>query len=129
MTEMPEHAIELKPCPFCGQAPIVVTKEYKLSQTIMAENDITCDNDSCIMWPRFYTLDDWNTRPIEDQLRAALAASEARAVQLRYVINEVASTLITYIDQDSKEGAVMRKAYEDLMEVYDGNYSTVPPDK
>jgi hypothetical protein len=63
------------------------------------------------------------------QLEAAISASPLGAERLRYIINEVASTLIDYIDQDSKEGAVMRKAYEDLMGAYDGNYSTVPPDK
>lgn len=50
---------ELKPCPFCGQ-PAVLDED----------GQVTCNNEDCIMWPRFYSLQQWQTRPVEDAFRS-----------------------------------------------------------
>ena len=62
---------ELKPCPFCGEP--ADDRYNRLAK---------CSNKSCLMnhWvddEDFFIDDDWNTRPIEDALRARIAELEA----------------------------------------------------
>lgn len=64
---MPIDDSELKPCPFCGKR---ATKSNELSIEMMA----ACDNPDCITFGWGMPISLWNTRPIEDQLRAELAA-------------------------------------------------------
>lgn len=77
---------ELKPCPFCGQP----NKLHKGNCYLM----------------RYYGVDDqavmrrmWNTRPVEDQLRADLAAAQQRiaaleeALSVRVAIDDTNRTL------------------------------------
>jgi hypothetical protein len=64
---------ELKPCPFCGQ-PAETTIDSR------GETRARCANTDCVFRPGEYddfwqgTLEEWNTRPIEDALRAEVAA-------------------------------------------------------
>lgn len=135
MPEMPEqHAVKLPACPYCNYSPTIKRNAY-------SEDDVVCTNSRCRMCGFAIPINTWTNRPIEDalrderdvaearvsQLERAISESPSEVRQLKYVINEVASTLIDYIDQDSKEGAIMRQAYLDLMEAYDGNYTTVSP--
>ena len=67
---------ELKPCPFCGEP--ADDRYNRLAK---------CSNKSCLMnhWvddEDFFIDDDWNTRPIEDALRARIAELEAEIDQL-----------------------------------------------
>ena len=69
---------ELKPCPFCGE-------KATLDYSVMPNRKhwfITCD--CCGMMYQYtlsqrkYVKDGWNTRPIEDELRARIAELEAK---------------------------------------------------
>ena len=67
---------ELKPCPFCGEP--ADDRYNRLAK---------CSNKSCLMnhWvddEDFFIDDDWNTRPIEDELRARIAELEEEIDQL-----------------------------------------------
>ena len=67
---------ELKPCPFCGEP--ADDRYNRLAK---------CSNKSCLMnhWvddEDFFIDDDWNTRPIEDALRARIAELEAEIDRL-----------------------------------------------
>ena len=56
---------ELRPCPFCGAMP-------------MGEDDrYMCSTLGCVMQEDTISAKDWNTRPIEDALRARIAELEA----------------------------------------------------
>ena len=58
----------LKPCPFCGGTKICTEKGINLNY---------CDNCSAES-----NVEHWNTRPIEDELRARIAELEAEIDQL-----------------------------------------------
>ena len=67
---------ELRPCPFCGEP--ADDRYNRLAK---------CSNKSCLMnhWvddEDFFIDDDWNTRPIEDALRARIAELEALVDEL-----------------------------------------------
>ena len=67
--------MELKPCPVCGEPA---------GYSVITEKDgipVTCDNTSCIMWPRYYTIEEWNTRPVEDEQAAEIASLRAELAQ------------------------------------------------
>lgn len=53
----------LKPCPFCGGAKICTEKSININY---------CDNCSAES-----NIEHWNTRPIEDELKARIAELEA----------------------------------------------------
>ena len=59
---------EMKPCPFCGGTKICTEKGINLNY---------CDNCSAES-----NVEHWNTRPIEDELRARIAELEAEIDQL-----------------------------------------------
>ena len=55
---------ELRPCPFCGAMP-------------MGEDDrYMCSTLGCVMQEDTISAKDWNTRPIEDDLRKRIAELE-----------------------------------------------------
>ena len=70
---------ELKPCPFCGEK---ATLDYSVLPN-RKHWFITCD--CCGMMYQYtlsqrkYVKDGWNTRPIEDALRARIAELEAES--------------------------------------------------
>lgn len=62
---------ELKPCPFCGEDGVL---DERSSYTV------ECSVCGCCAWIPGRNYDgrpDWNTRPIEDALRAEVAALKA----------------------------------------------------
>jgi hypothetical protein len=59
---------ELKPCPFCGEE---IYSEFYSHRT--EEFDGHCTNKKCVLYGKdflFFNTAKWNSRPIEDQLRA-----------------------------------------------------------
>ena len=60
---------ELRPCPFCGGTKICTEKSINLNY---------CDNCSAES-----NIEHWNTRPIEDELRARIAELEAENRKLK----------------------------------------------
>lgn len=57
------YGIELRPCPFCGEKPFfndMPTPPYGLG--------VSCINPHCVS----NSPENWNTRPIEDELRAEI---------------------------------------------------------
>jgi len=69
---------ELKACPFCGGH--IYAEEYP------SGIDAHCTNKKCILYGKSLfclTIDKLNTRPIEDALRADLAAAQAEVERLR----------------------------------------------
>ena len=65
---------DLKPCPFCGQKP----QEGSLGKWAGGEITVSCD---CNDLPIF-TIEQWNTRPIEDELNATI--KQQREVNVLY---------------------------------------------
>ncbi len=53
--------VKLKPCPFCGSE----AREHIGS----IKNSCLCPNEKCILFARIISIEDWNTRPIEDKLK------------------------------------------------------------
>lgn len=66
---------ELKPCPFCGSKALTnIFLDYEDIENPPTE--VTCENERCIYgW--WLSPKDWNTRPIEDDLRKRIAELEA----------------------------------------------------
>ena len=69
---------ELRPCPFCGTLPQANT--WTLHG--ISETRYFCPNPECPHSVRTVTLEQWNTRPIEDAL-------QARIVELNGFINQL----------------------------------------
>lgn len=69
---------KLKPCPFCGKMP-----------EVEPNGDCYCDYYICPMAPDSYMPKDWNTRPIEDELRAEIERLKVRIEEL-----EAAGTIL-----------------------------------
>jgi hypothetical protein len=80
---------ELKPCPFCGRkakrfAGIAIPPEDRYahcSEGLTIKHP--CQNNSIM------TVEQWNTRPLEDALRASLAASQDEVENLKEYIKRV----------------------------------------
>ena len=69
---------ELKPCPFCGGKALYCPPDYQDARHI-----VICNGYDCIARPsmhassRKHVITDWNTRPVEDALRAKVAYLES----------------------------------------------------
>ena len=57
---------EIKPCPFCGKAPMV------------CDEGVVCSDAYCIGRPEYnwFEIRDWQMRPIEDELRSRVEELE-----------------------------------------------------
>ena len=67
---------DLKPCPLCGWSPQLATS--------FGEPVVGCVNRSCDLCDtEWFDVDAWNTRPIEDTLRARAEAAEAALATAR----------------------------------------------
>lgn len=73
---------ENKRCPFCG------CKTRVKHSSITGQNYIGCSNANCQM-PTMFLESDWNTRPIEDELRAEIERLKVRIEEL-----EAAGTIL-----------------------------------
>jgi len=73
----------LKPCPFCGEMPKVNNWEWMG----ITDKRCFCDNENCPVYlSKTIAIDDWNTRPLEDALRARIAELEADLKNARELI-------------------------------------------
>ena len=73
---------ELKPCPLCGQE---IYSEFYSNRA--EEFDGHCTNKKCLLYGKdllFFNTAKWNTRPIEDQLRAE---NERLREALKYIVD------------------------------------------
>jgi hypothetical protein len=76
---------ELRPCPFCGGQALTKTffdyDDLEYMPLDIIEPEVTCENERCINgW--WLSPNDWNTRPIEDDLRKRIAELEAENIRL-----------------------------------------------
>ena len=68
---------ELRPCPFCGEMPVT------------ENNLVACANKSCPTYdnywtdPQILTIEQWNTRPVEDALNKRIADLDAENAELK----------------------------------------------
>ena len=77
---------ELRPCPFCGEMPKVNDWTVKG----ITDKRCFCDNEKCPVYlSKTIAIDDWNTRPIEDELRAEIERLKVRIEEL-----EAAGTIL-----------------------------------
>lgn len=65
---------ELRPCPFCGTLPQANAWIFRG----ISETRYFCPNQECPLSVRTVTLEEWNTRPIEDALEARIAELEEK---------------------------------------------------
>ena len=90
--------IELKPCPFCGKLAHIRDNRY-------TEKWAECDTCSASTHSDLYephAIEDWNTRPIEDALRAELAAVTTERDQLREDKRNMARLLERVLGEDKR---------------------------
>lgn len=80
---------ELKPCPFCGREAVEITYfSYTFNKQY---HQVKCGNDDCEMNGfENMLVDDWNTRPIEDDLRKKLdiAVEAMKLANMRLRVNK-----------------------------------------
>lgn len=92
---------ELKPCPFCGEE---IYSEFYSHRA--EEFDGHCTNKKCVLYGKdflFFNTSKWNSRPIEDQLRAD---NERLREALREIVDK-GYTGASYVAQQALKG-VMR---------------------
>jgi len=63
---------ELRPCPLCGAMP-----------TVLRGVNVSCSTLGCLLQENTVSVERWNTRPIEDGLRARIAELEAEVAELK----------------------------------------------
>jgi hypothetical protein len=83
---------ELRPCPFCGTLPQANT--WTLHG--ISETRYFCPNPECPLSVRTVTLEEWQTRPIEDELRKRIAELEAERDQAKAAITRLRDYLYDY---------------------------------
>jgi len=71
---------ELKPCPMCGSSTIMygLMSGYALWQVVCRDCGIQARGRN-----KYAAINLWNTRPLEDTLRAELAAAQAEVERMR----------------------------------------------
>ena len=89
---------ELRPCPFCNIPPASKTSK------IDGKEYYSCFNADCpnVSW---LTADEWNTRPIEDALRAEIA-------RLQEKLHDEMSQLEIATDLGNKRWVALNDIYE-----------------
>ena len=95
----------LKPCPFCGQD---VHPDYDFPQYVIHQTNKNGFNHSRL----FMNRNDWNIRPIEDELRARIAELEAENNRLaELLLNELSQVEIA-TDLGNKRWVALNDIYE-----------------
>lgn len=69
---------ELKPCPFCG------SPAYSYHDNCIDFAGVKCNLGGCVCADILITENNWNTRPIEDDLRKRIAELEAENEKINY---------------------------------------------
>ncbi|NLI08142.1 MAG: hypothetical protein GX457_13780 [Thermotogaceae bacterium] len=97
---------ELKPCPFCGRKP------YE------SGGYVSCHTEECLAnadyhEPAIGSIEDWNTRPIEDALNKRIAELEAENERLAQLLHDEMSQLEIATDLGNKRWTALNKIYED----------------
>ena len=69
---------ELKPCPFCG------SPAYSYHDNCIDFAGVKCDLGGCVCADILITENNWNTRPIEDNLIARIVELEAENEKINY---------------------------------------------
>ena len=118
---------ELKPCPFCGGEAITTAFfdaddfDYMPIEVNDCDAEVTCENERCINgW--YLSPKAWNTRPIEDALRAQLAARDAlmeRLVEAGHLLCDYA--ILVSVDHPIGDGQMAindKAAWEALVAEY-----------
>jgi len=98
---------ELKPCPFCGG-------KARLLRGMFDEYAVGCGNDNCEFCGENSqdtqkAISQWNTRPIEDAMRAELDASKAEIERLRAQLESARAWIPQWAQDDPAEDAVWKK--------------------
>jgi len=80
----------MKACPFCG------SKAKKHKYTMLGEDFKVayCPNEDCYFHHRTASIADWNTRPIEDELRKRIAELEGKIDKEKRVSNQLYLLLV-----------------------------------
>jgi len=78
---------ELKPCPFCG------SPAYSYHDNCIDFAGVKCDLGGCVCADILITENNWNTRPIEDALRARIAELEAELKITDELLKEATETI------------------------------------
>jgi len=100
---------EMKPCPFCGGMPKV--NDWTLKG--ITDKRCFCDNEKCPVYlSKTIAIDDWNTRPIEDELRARIAELEAESERLSQLLHDEMSQLEIATDLGNKRWLALNDIYE-----------------
>jgi len=68
---------ELRPCPFCGAMP------DNERGVVRYDPGVICHTKGCLLECRWFPIDDWNTRPIEDALNKRIADLDADNAELK----------------------------------------------
>ncbi len=109
---------ELKPCPFCGSPASYKTdphEGYKYSIQCSSEN---CPNeDRDFQGYCFISADEWNTRPIEDALTAALESANKQNADLQEKLDVAREALDYYARNDG--GWTITKVGKDALACLD----------
>lgn len=103
---------ELKPCPFCGTLPQANAWIFRG----ISETRYFCPNQECPLSVRTVTLEEWNTRPIEDALNARIAELELR---LDVYNGNMYDVVVDELDKANARIAELEAAQRDLREYID----------
>lgn len=84
----------LKPCPFCGAEADTKTLAYGQIVT-------RCPSVNCIAFDDWKDVESWNSRPIEDALRAKIEAAEELIAAYKAPEIATTDTIYFYVERTS----------------------------
>jgi hypothetical protein len=87
---MDNETKELKPCPGCNSKAVYIAADGFRTIDNHQSHWCACDNVLCPCSRVVFTVDQWNTRPIEDALRAE---NESQYAGLTEQVNKMAARL------------------------------------
>jgi len=116
---------ELKGCPLCGEK----ANKPRASALLQGVDNTFCTNRMCPMSSINITLDEWQTRPIEDGLRAEIEQLDGKYLHLQEIVEtereETLSVMIALCDVNAALKAALWKAKSEidsmLVADYDGD--------
>lgn len=90
-----QNSESLRPCPFCGDEIEMVSK-----------TTVCCANVDCPAWMTSWTIEQWQSRPLEDALRAELAMAEKQMMIARKFIIAIKEDAITRTYENMAESTL-----------------------